>query len=79
MPQFKGIKYGEKSLAGENLFSGQLVEVSGRITPKKEMLLTFDTEGGFSLTDWIVHRVIVDVSWLDRLLGSVKFFLWSIK
>lgn len=80
---FKGIRADSKTEKGEQLFSGQIVKVRGKINPLQEKEVFFEPNYGFrvqgnNLSDAYIIEVVKDVSFVDKFFGTLTFFIYSI-
>jgi hypothetical protein len=80
---FKGIRANEKTQKGETIYSGQIVKVHGRINAVENQEVYFEPNHGFKVqgnnfADAYMIEVVKDISWMDKLLGTISFALYSI-
>ena len=82
MKNFKYIKSGHEDIEGNEIFSGQIVSVHGRINMRDQVEVYFYPDYGFRIqgnnfADAYYIKIEKDITMLQKIIGAIVFMWWS--
>lgn len=83
MKRFKYIRSNQKDIKGKTIYSGQKVNVNGRINPRQLQEVYFEPNFGFrvqgnNFADAYDIQIVSDINILQKIYGALRFAFFNL-